>query len=121
MSLHAQLAEEAITRYGERLVRAPTLTHDALTLELDNGVRLQARFANPEEYSIAWEIDGVTRRIDTAPLHTELATHPNHLHDVDGTARPDPLTRPGRPPLETLCAVIDAVLDDPALARDVTP
>lgn len=117
MSLHAELADEVITRYGERLVRAPALTHDALTLELDNGVRVQARFANPEEYSIVWESAAGTWRIDTAPLHAGLSTFPNHLHAAAEAPRSDPLTRPGDPPFANLSAVIEAVLDDPGLAR----
>lgn len=117
MSLHAALADEIVTRYGERLVSAPVLAHDALTLELENGVRLQARFAGPEEYAIVWELGGQPHRIDTAPLHAGLATFPNHLHIGAGAPRSDPLTRPGAAPLENLCAVIQAVLDDPALAR----
>lgn len=117
MSLHAELADEMITRYGERLVRAPALTHDALTLELDNGVRVQARFASPEEYAIAWEAGEETWRIDTAPLHSGLSTFPNHLHVAAGAPRSDPLTRPGDPPFANLSAVIEAVLDDPTLAR----
>lgn len=119
MSVHADLAGEMTARYGRRLVRPPVLTHDALTLELENGVRLQARFASAEEYSIAWEAGTVLCRIDTAPLHAGLATFPNHLHADAGPPRLDPLTQPGEPPLANLCAVIDAVLADPALARHV--
>lgn len=117
MSLHAELADAIVTLYGQQLLRAPALTHDALTLELDNGVRLQARFASPEEYSIEWEAAGATRRIDTAPLHPGLSTFPNHLHGDAAAPGPDPLTRPGAPPLENLRAVIKAVLEDPGLAR----
>ena len=45
MNLHADLAERVIEEYGPCLMGMPNVSHDALTLELDNGIVLQARFA----------------------------------------------------------------------------
>lgn len=113
MTLHATLADEIVSRFGEQLDSAPQLGQDALTLHFQNGLVLQARFASPEEYSIQWRIDDMEQRIDTAPLHPELSTFPHHRHGTDGAACPDDLTRPGRSPSENLIAVIGAILPDP--------
>ena len=115
MSLTARLAEETVTHFGEHLTGAPQLTHDALILELDSGVVLQARFASATEYSIHWRRDAAELRIDTAPLHGGLASFPNHLHAADGAILADPLTRPGNEPWQNLRAVLDAILADPLL------
>ena len=115
MNLHGLLADEVVNHFGERLTGAPQLTHDALTLELDSGVAVQARFASATEYSIHWRQDTAGLRIDTAPLHTGLASFPNHLHMPDGSVLADPLTRPGNDPWENLQAVLRAILQDPAL------
>jgi len=113
MTLHATLADEIVSRFGEHLDGAPRIGQDALTLHFQNGLVLQARFASPEEYSIQWRAGDTEQRIDTAPLHPELASFPHHRHAADGTAGPDNLTQPGRAPLENLSAVIAAILSDP--------
>jgi hypothetical protein len=117
MSLAARLAEETISRFGKHLTSAPQLTQDALVLELDSGVTLQARFASATEYSIHWRHDTAELRIDTAPLHNGLASFPNHLHTADGSIQADPLTRPGLDPWQNLRAVLQAILSDPRLNR----
>ncbi len=113
MTLHPTLADEIVSRFGEHLDGVPRLGQDALTLHFQNGLVLQARFASPEEYSIQWRVGDTECRIDTAPLHPELASFPHHRHGADGAACPDYLTRPGRPPLENLVAVIGALLPGP--------
>lgn len=53
MRIHAPLGKKAIPRYGGYVVRAPTFTHDALSLDLDNSGRPQTCFTSTEECSIA--------------------------------------------------------------------
>ncbi len=113
--LHAQLSDAVVTHYGERLQGVPRQSLDALTLLFDNGLGVELRFAGADEYSIYWQWPGGEGRIDTAPGHAQLATCPNHLHAVDGSLRPDPLTQPGRAPWENLRAVLDALLQNPRL------
>jgi hypothetical protein len=115
MTLHAALAAEIASRFGAHLDGAPRLEQDALTLRFQNGLVLQARFASPEEYSIQWRFGEAEQRIDTAPLHPELASFPQHRHGADGAVRADELTQPGRAPLENLSIVIGAILHDPLL------
>ena len=116
MSLHTSLAERVIEEYGPRLLGMPRASHDALTLELDNGIVLQARFASESEYSIQWRQGATEQRIDTAPLHPGLASFPNHRHTADGAACADTLTRTDRSPWENLLAVLQMLLKADASA-----
>lgn len=115
MMLHTELAEQLVSHYGARLTAPPQLAHDALTASFDTGVAVELRFASDSEYSLRWAYGDAELRIDTAPLHPQLATYPNHLHDADGQLRADPLTIPGRLALDNLCAVLDAILQEPLL------
>lgn len=117
MSLHADLAERVIEEYGPRLLGMPHVSHDALTLELDNGIVLQARFASDSEYSIQWRQGDAEQRIDTAPLHPDLTSFPNHRHTAEGTACADKLTRIDLSPRENLLALLQMLLKEDALAR----
>ena len=110
MNPHAEIVAQVIDTYGGHLTASPRLAHDALTLELDCGVMLQARFAGPDEYSIEWQRGAQQFRIDTAPLHRELGSFPNHFHDADGSVYADRLTRPGAAPWDNLQAVLEMVL-----------
>lgn len=112
MNLHARLAEQVIEEIGARLQGMPSVSHDALTLELDNGIVLQARFAGPGEYSIQWRHGNTEQRIDTAPLHPDLASFPNHRHPSDGPVCADHLTRVDRSPWDNLLAVLKALLGE---------
>lgn len=118
MTLHATLVDEIVNRFGEQLDGAPQIGHDAVTLRFQNGLMLQARFANPEEYSIQWHFGEAELRIDTAPLHPELSTFPHHMHDRHGKTHPDPLTTPGRSPWDNLQTVLDVILKNPLAVGD---
>ncbi|MCC6533008.1 MAG: hypothetical protein IT531_10705 [Burkholderiales bacterium] len=115
MNVLLDLSARLIDELGEQLASPPQLAHDALLVRLDNGVALELRFTPAGEYSIGWSHGDTSMRIDTAPVHPELATYPNHLHGRDGTARADPLTDPQRSPWENLRAVIEHVRADPLL------
>lgn len=120
MSLHLDLAARIDETFGERLDCPTEVKLDALIVRLDNGVTLEARIAAPDAYAIAWAWGEAELRIDTAPLHKDLATFPNHLHGADGSLHQDPLTRCGAAPWDNLRAVIDSVLQDPLLERLAT-
>lgn len=115
MSLHLELKEQIESAYGAHLPGGAQLQQDALLLEFDSGLKMELRFASAEEYALAWLWGDAELRIDTAPLHDSLATHPNHLHDEEGRVRADPLTTPGAPPWDNVRKLIDAVLLDPLL------
>ena len=115
MSLHLDLAAAIEEQFGEHLEAPVDVKLDALIARLDNGAVLEARIAAPDAYAIAWAWGEAELRIDTAPLHTDLATYPNHLHAADGTLRADPLTHCGGAPIDNLTRVIHAILQDPLL------
>ncbi len=111
------LSEHLIEHYGERLAGIPVVAQDALTANFDNGLQIELRFASPEEYSIRWQVGDEVFGIDTAPLHRELATFPNHLHAAGGRLLADPLTQPGRAPWDNVQSVLEAVLASPRLEQ----
>lgn len=115
MSLHPDLAARLDEHFGERLAAPVELKLDAFLLRLDNGVILEARIAAPDAYALAWIWGDAELRLDTAPVHPELATFPNHLHGADGGLRADPLTVCGAEPIDNLVRVVDALLVDPLL------
>lgn len=119
MSLHLDLAAAIEEQFGEHLEAPVDVKLDALIARLDNGTVLEARIAAPDAYAIAWAWGEAELRIDTAPVHTDLATFPNHLHAADGKLRADPLTHCGDAPIDNLRRVIHAILQDPLL--DNTP
>ena len=119
MSTHLDLAAQIEEAFGEHLESPVDLKLDALIVQLDNGATLEARIAAPDAYAIAWAWGEAELRIDTAPLHNDLATFPNHLHAADGKLRADPLTHCGDAPIDNLRRVIHAILQDPLL--DNTP
>jgi hypothetical protein len=121
MSLHLDLASRIGETYGARLENPAEVKLDALIVRLDNGVTLEARIAAPNAYAIAWAWGEAELRIDTAPVHKDLATFPNHLHAADGSLHHDPLTRCGAAPWDNLRAIIDCVLKDPLLEGLVGP
>ncbi|MBI5461585.1 MAG: hypothetical protein HY941_05290 [Gammaproteobacteria bacterium] len=115
MTLHTQIGEQLVTEFGERLADLPHATHDALDVRFDTGLALQIRYPNLDEYSLRWSYRERTLGIDTAPLHAEIDSFPNHLHDHDGQIRADRHTRPGRPAWDNLRPLIAALLLDPWL------
>lgn len=115
MSLHHMLIEHIASHYSGQLERAPQLRQDALQLHFDSGLMMELRYLNTQEYSLQWLWGDAELRIDTAPLHKELSTFPNHLHDAEARLRPDTMTVPGRDPWENVRQLIDRLLEDPLL------
>ncbi|TCV83274.1 toxin-antitoxin system TumE family protein [Sulfurirhabdus autotrophica] len=115
MSLHIDLKESIEAHYPDQLDGEIQLKQDALLVMFDSGLALELRYLNPHEYSIQWAWGDAELRIDTAPLHKELSTFPNHLHNADGHLLPDLLTVPGRAPWDNVKQLIDALLLDPLL------
>jgi hypothetical protein len=115
MSLHPQLADRIAAHYAEALQEPPRTAQDAVLLVFTNGLAVELRMANAEEYAMRWRWGDAELCIDTAPLYRDLPTYPHHLHDLEGAVRPDPLTTPGADPWQNVQAVLDAILQDPLL------
>ena len=115
MTIHLELRERIERRFACELARPLELKQDALIVQLRNDVLIELRFAARDEYIINWRWGDAELRIDTAPVHVDLETYPNHLHDADGTLREDPVTRPGQEIWSNVEAAIEALLADPLL------
>lgn len=116
MSLHLELSNAITSNYGEHLLETPQVSHDAILVRFSSGLSLECRFANQDEYSVAWQWQDKVFRIDTAPVHSELNTFPNHMHLPDGTTIADPLTEPGRLPWDNLDTILKKVIISPELS-----
>lgn len=115
MSLHIELAAAIEKDFGERLAVPVEQKQDALIATLENGLTLTIRYAAPDAYSLRWTYGDTEAGIDTAPLHRDLASFPNHLHDAGGQVHADPVTRPDRAPADNVAQLIHALLDNPML------
>ena len=117
MTLLIELKEAVDASLLSSLEEPATLCRNALVLSLNNGVVMELRFASPTEYAFTWHFGDAQMRIDTAPIAHAVATAPNHLHDVTGVVRADPVTNPAATPLENTKALVEALLVDPLLER----
>ena len=115
MSLHLELGATIDTVFGDVLDSPAEQKQDAMIVRLKNGVTLHVRYAAADAYSLRWIHDDAESGIDTAPLHPDLATFPNHMHAADGRIVADPITRPDASPEDNLHRLIRALLDNPML------
>jgi hypothetical protein len=115
MSLHLELKSRIEGQYANQLDGEIQLKQDALLALFDTGLALELRYPNPNEYSIQWSWGDAELRIDTAPLHKELSTFPNHFHDATAKLNADTLTVPGREAWDNVRQLIDRLLQDPLL------
>lgn len=113
MLLHLDLKQRVEDKYGAQLDGEITLKQDAMIVPMGRGLVVEVRYLNPEEYSILWTRTDAQFRIDTAPLHRNLDTFPNHMHDRDGNVVADFLTRPGADPWDNVSRVLDHLLTMP--------
>lgn len=119
MSLHLDLGSTIEVAFGDAIETPIEQKQDAMIIRLKNGVILNVRYAAADAYSLRWVYGDAESGIDTAPLHHDLATFPNHMHQAGGRIVADPITRPEAPPPENLQGLIRALLENPMLgARD---
>lgn len=115
MSLHLELGSAIDAAFGDALEAPVEHKQDAMIVRLKNGVTLDVRYASVDAYSLRWLYGDAESGIDTAPLHPELATFPNHFHEAGGHIIADPITRPDASPADNLQKLIRALIDDPML------
>lgn len=116
--LHIDLKEQIEATFAELQLTSVTLHRDALDVSLANGVDLTLRIISPTEYAMSWRWGDVGMSIDTAPLHDGLATWPNHLHTLDGTAVADPVTEIGADPWRNVRTLIERLTEQPLLGHE---
>ncbi|HRP75721.1 MAG TPA: DUF6516 family protein [Rhodocyclaceae bacterium] len=121
MSLHLELAAMINDGFSSELQGPVECTQDAMIIRLANGVTLTVHYAAPDAYSMRWVHDGRIAGIDTAPLHRELQTFPNHLHRSNGKIAPDSVTNPDARPEDNMRGLIERLIRNPAfdMAEDV--
>ncbi len=115
MSLNLELGATIENTFPDDLEEAVEHRQDTLIVRLKNGVTLEIRYAAADAYSLRWVYGDAESGIDTAPLHRDLATFPNHFHDAAGRILVDPVTRPDATPEDNLHRLIRALLEDPML------
>ncbi len=115
MNIHLDL-EEKIKHFYEDRIEKIELRQNALIVNFDNGLRVDLRYLNLHEYFISWCWNDKHWQVDTAPLHKDLKTFPNHMHDDRGAITEDTLTHPGAPAWDNIHCLLDAVLKSPSLA-----
>lgn len=119
-SVHLMLKEQLESHYADRLAEPVRLAQDALLLSFDSGLLMEVRYYSADEYMFDWYWGEAGLRIDTAPVHPECATFPQHLHGEDGTILADPVTVPGTDCWTNFASLLDVLLANPLLVP-VTP
>ncbi len=116
-----EVAEPLEERCGECLEHPVEVKQDALLVFIDGGVRLEARWADPDAYAYRWTWGEAELCLDTAPRPADaaLGAARAHLHRPDGSVVPAPVTVPGAAPLENLEALVRALADDPLLGSHI--
>ena len=62
------------------IVSEPIIIRRRLRVYLDDGSIIDIRYPNNYEYSLHWQGKRKIIRIDTAPHHPHLRSHPRHIH-----------------------------------------
>jgi hypothetical protein len=115
ISVHLLLKNQIEERYAQRVAEPMRLPQDALLLSLGNGLMIEARYFSTDEYSVGWCWGEAEVRIDTAPLHVDLATFPHHLHGDDSPVAVDPASCPDDDFWVNFPRLIDMFLVNPLL------
>ena len=108
--IHERLVRLLEEEFGSHLEEEPRFFYDGVEVRLKNGFKLTFIYPEEREYSFSWSCEGREERIDTAPIHKGLKTHPNHHHLADGEVEEDRLTSPQKSPEENLRSVLEALL-----------
>ncbi len=75
---------------------------DGLLLQFKDGSQLELRYPSKKEYSFNFLRGEKLFIIDTAPIHNELETYPNHIHDFDGKLIKDGITDINNEPVKNI-------------------
>jgi hypothetical protein len=111
--LHLLLKDAVEARYSHRLSEPVRLAQDALLLSFDNGLMVEARYFSDDEYSISWCYGDAEFRIDTAPVHPDVATIPHHVHGSDDAVGADLISVPGLDCSTNFSRLLDRLLEQP--------
>ena len=107
-TIHEKLVELLNNELAPFLEGEPQFLYDGIQAKLKSGPNLQIIYPTTEEYVFSWEQDGESLKIDTAPVHNDLPTFPNHFHSGD-VVEPDTVTNIKNSPEENLKKVIEFI------------
>jgi hypothetical protein len=114
-SLHMMLKDRIEAAYANKLTEPVRMAQDALLLSFDSGLMMEVRYAGVNEYALRWSWGDAEFCIDTAPVHGDCSTAPNHLHRDDGSVAADTLTSIGTDCWTNFSRLLDTLLTDPLL------
>jgi hypothetical protein len=97
------LAGDINSRFSDVLQSPAEVKSDGLLLQFNDGSLLELHYPNKKEYSFNFLKDGKKLFvIDTAPIHNELETFPNHIHNFDGNLTKDEITNINNEPVKNI-------------------
>ena len=108
-SIHERLVDLLNGELSSHLEGEPEFLYDGIKANIKTGIKLQIIYPELDQYMFAWEKDGVTCRIDTAPVHMDLKVAPNHFH-VGDEVKNDELTSLEKSPEDNLKSVIEFIV-----------
>jgi len=120
-SLHLMLKDRIESAYADSLAEPVRMAQDALLLSFNSGLLMEVRYAGTSEYALHWSWGDAEFCIDTAPVHGDCGTTPNHVHRDDGTVTADLLTNVGTDCWTNFSRLLDTLLADPLLENVSAP
>ncbi|MHB1660747.1 MAG: toxin-antitoxin system TumE family protein [bacterium] len=97
------LANNINSKFNNVLKTPAEIKSDGMLLEFNDGSSLELYYPNKKEYSFNFLKDGKKLFvIDTAPIHNELETFPNHIHDFEGKLIKDEITNINNEPVKNI-------------------
>ena len=90
------------SKFGNVLKSPAEVKSDGLLLRFNDGSRLELHYPDKKEYSFNFLKNDKLLIIDTAPIHDELETFPNHIHNFDGKLIKDEITSINDEPVKNI-------------------
>ncbi|MFQ6071940.1 MAG: DUF6516 family protein [Methanosarcinales archaeon] len=77
------IARAAQANFSDILSEPPKIFDDKVRLYFIDGSFMEIRYPLDTKYSFHWQRASNIFRVDTAPHHKRLSTHPRHIHIGD--------------------------------------
>lgn len=97
-----KIADDINTAFKNILKTPAEVKSDGLLLEFNDDSQLELRYPSKKKYSFNFMRDEKSFIIDTAPVHSELETYPNHIHDFEGKLMKDNITDVNNDPIKNI-------------------
>ncbi len=97
-----KIADDVNATFKNVLKTPVEVKSDGLLLEFNDDSQLELRYPSKKRYSFNFLRDEKSFTIDTAPVHSELETYPNHIHDFEGKLMKDNITDVNNDPIKNI-------------------